>query len=372
MKELNYKTATSYSRIMIEFLISAILITHALIVSRWWRDFNRLEKTNTDSSKIEPLSVIIACKNEAINLPILLEHLMVQKILPEEIIIVDDNSTDKTLDIARSYSLNFIKTKITVISNSGTGKKAAIRSGVERAKTDWIITTDADVKVPSKWILSMGKVIAERQRLYEGVGAIIGPVKIEGDGVESIEYAAMMGWAAASTIKGRAVMASAANLALRVKFYPSKEQMRTEINSGDDVFAVHALVHSGKLVFWAHDIEACVTANKAGGIIKWIHQRSRWGAKAKYYTLKSAKRTSIWIAFLGITELILLIAAITGGITIALLIILWAGRALIDIIFTSRVTKWFGIHSTIWNWVLLSFIYPFQIIVILFVKPKWR
>jgi len=361
---------------MIEFLISTILITHALIVSRWWRDFNRLEKRNTDSTKIEPLTVIIACKNEAINLPILLEHLKAQKTLPKEIIIVDDHSDDTTLSIAENYSLKFeelsINTRITVISNSGKGKKAAIRTGIEYAKTDWVITTDADVTVPPTWITSMGKTIYEKGNRYKNVGAIVGPVKIEGGGIESIDYAAMMGWTAASALNGRAAMASAANLAFRVEYYPCVDDIRNEIQSGDDVFAVHALVKSGKLVFWAHDIDACVSANKAGGIIKWMQQRSRWGAKAKYYTLKSAKRISIWIAFLGITELVLLGATLTEGGSLELLFLLWIGRALIDIIFTKRITKWFRIHTKIWDWVLLSSIYPFQIIVILFVKSKWR
>ena len=361
---------------MIEFLISAILITHAVVVGRWWRDFNRLEGRRSEDAEIEPLTVIVACRNEEISLPILLNHLEAQITSPVEIIIVDDHSEDQTQNVARDYAAKLlnssVRTKITVILNNGRGKKDAIRTGIERAETNWVVTTDADVIAPPTWILSMGRAISERSGDELGVGAIIEPVKIAGGGIESIEYAAMMGWAAASSIKGSAAMGSAANLAFRVEYYPSEEDMRCDIESGDDVFAVHALVNSGKLVFWAHDIDACVSANQAGGVRKWIRQRARWGAKAKYYELNSAKRISIWIALLGITELTTLGLVIAGVVSLKVLFVLWGGRALIDIIFTSRVTKWFRIRSTIWDWLLLSIIYPFQIMILLFGKTKWR
>ena len=60
--------------------------------------------------------------------------------------------------------------KTSVIVNTGRGKKAAIRAGIQKANTKWVVTTDADVHFPEKWLESMGRCIS---RHADGtVGAI--------------------------------------------------------------------------------------------------------------------------------------------------------------------------------------------------------
>jgi poly-beta-1,6-N-acetyl-D-glucosamine synthase len=365
---------------MISIVIISILITHAVIVGRWLKDFIQLGLNNRGDSRsvgenlrIEPLTVVIACRNEALRLPNLIEALEKQIKAAEEIIIVDDNSRDSTLDVAKKLAKSK-SVKISVILNKGKGKKAAIRTGVQLAHTKWIITTDADVICPEKWLESMGRTISEHDD--GNLGAIAGPVRILNGGIEAIDYSAMMGWAAASSINGKTAMASAANLAFRVDLYPDEEKMHPEIKSGDDVFAVHALIEAGNTVYWSHDIDSCVDTQKAGGVINWLRQRVRWGSKAKYYSHNNALQTSIWVAFLATTQIFILTLFIAGFSSLTELLVIWFGRAVIDMIFTSRVTKWYGIKTGLIDWLILSIIYPIQVPVVfifgLINKPKWK
>ncbi|MDE0917905.1 MAG: glycosyltransferase [Flavobacteriales bacterium] len=365
---------------MLFIVIISILITHATIVGHWLYHFNRLSVTGSnhinataEKVEIEPLTIVVACKNEAHRLEDFIKGVVHQTVSAVEIIVVDDNSTDATLHLARQLAQQS-HVKITVIANKGRGKKAAIRTGIDNTQTTWVITTDADVLCPENWLESMGRSIASHA---DGkLGAIAGPVRIMNGGIESIDFAAMMGWAASTSLKGETAMASAANLAFRVDLYPRKEQMHPEIESGDDVFAVHAIIENGHKVCWSHDFNSCVETHQAEGWVHWLRQRVRWGAKAKYYNHNVAFRTSMWVAFVASTQMFILLLFVTRFASLTEVLMLWCGRALIDINFTKRVTNWYRIRTNAIDWLILSIIYPLQVPAVfifgLINKPKWK
>lgn len=100
---------------------------------------------------MEKISVIIPAYNEEKRLGNTLEKW--QKFLAEkkpnykilEIIIVDDGSTDKTLQIAESFR-NYLPVKTIKISQN-LGKGNAVKTGVFDAKGDFIFIYDADAAV---------------------------------------------------------------------------------------------------------------------------------------------------------------------------------------------------------------------------------
>ena len=89
--------------------------------------------------------MIVACRNEEEKLPLLLDCIARQDYPKElfEVIIVDDNSTDKTFEIASEFAGS---TKLIVLNNKGNGKKQAVRTGIEASSGNLIITTDADCR----------------------------------------------------------------------------------------------------------------------------------------------------------------------------------------------------------------------------------
>jgi len=89
--------------------------------------------------EILPISVIIPTKNVERTLEECLSSVQMNN--PAEIILVDGNSTDKTLDIARRFTDR-------IYSDEGRGPSYAHQLGAEQATQEHIAYVDADVTLP--------------------------------------------------------------------------------------------------------------------------------------------------------------------------------------------------------------------------------
>lgn len=96
------------------------------------------------------LSVVLATFNEEENLKDCLES--VEKIA-SEIVIVDGSSTDKTIEIAKSYGAKVIVTENQAIFHINKQK------AINEATKDWILQLDADERVSEKLAHEIEKVI---------------------------------------------------------------------------------------------------------------------------------------------------------------------------------------------------------------------
>ena len=102
--------------------------------------------TATHSIPAAPLvSIIIPARNEEASLKACLGSLLAQTGVTFEIIVVDDHSTDRTAEIANSFS----KQKVRVIEaaplpQAWTGKNHALATGSRLATAEWLLFTDAD------------------------------------------------------------------------------------------------------------------------------------------------------------------------------------------------------------------------------------
>ncbi len=93
------------------------------------------------------MSLIIAAKNEEQNIYSLIDSLEKLNYPNEnfEVIFVDDNSTDKTAELIQSRISNKNNyTLITADNKTIAGKKGALKIGIENAKNNFIVITDAD------------------------------------------------------------------------------------------------------------------------------------------------------------------------------------------------------------------------------------
>ncbi len=111
------------------------------------------------------LSIVIPVYNEEDYLKACLDSIAAQTVKPSEVIVVDNNSTDKTVEIAKSYSF------VRLLTEHRQGVLFARNKGFDAATSDVIGRVDADTQLEKTWV----EVVLERF-VTHNEAAITGPV----------------------------------------------------------------------------------------------------------------------------------------------------------------------------------------------------
>jgi glycosyltransferase involved in cell wall biosynthesis len=90
------------------------------------------------------VSVVVPARNEEANLANCLQSLAHQQDATYEVIVVDDHSTDRTREIARSFPVQVVEAD--PLPAGWSGKCNACWSGAKIAKGKWLLFTDADTR----------------------------------------------------------------------------------------------------------------------------------------------------------------------------------------------------------------------------------
>ncbi|MBO9572772.1 MAG: glycosyltransferase, partial [Chitinophagaceae bacterium] len=131
--------------ILILFLL---LIAYGFLIDHYRKAWNELSEFSGGTGVKIRASVIVAVRNEERNIGKLLDCLVAQNYPSYEIIIVDDHSTDNTVNIVKEYP----SVKIISLPENIYGKKNAIKEGIKNSTGELIITTDADCTMQPLWI----------------------------------------------------------------------------------------------------------------------------------------------------------------------------------------------------------------------------
>lgn len=94
-----------------------------------------------------PISVIVPIYNAGCFLPSCIESILAQTFSNFELLLVDDGSTDTSLDICTRYAK--ADARITVFHKENEGVTATRKYGVEMAKGEYICFVDADDALPA-------------------------------------------------------------------------------------------------------------------------------------------------------------------------------------------------------------------------------
>lgn len=209
-----------------------------------------------------------------------------------EIIVIDDHSTDKTPmiveEIKRTHAnVQLIKlADLTQNKKLNAYKKKAVDTGIQAAKYDWIVTTDADCILPESWLHNFDNYIQQNN-----VAFIAAPVRFKTRKTtlsifQSLDFLALQGITAASVSAGAHNMCNGANLCYRKDVFREVGGFTgiDNVASGDDMLLMGKINkrYPEKIGYLFAKSSVVLTA----AMPDWrsfINQRIRWGSKSTQY-----------------------------------------------------------------------------------------
>ncbi len=186
----------------IEILFLSLLVVALVrVFSLWVLSITYSFRRAALSSSNLKVSVIVPAYNEEKSILSSIESLLAQDYDNYEVILVDDGSTDKTLEIATEREGPRLK----VIRQENKGKAEALNTGIRAASGSVVLTVDADTR------LNYGalRAIAARFSADPKLGGLAGNVKVDKakgllQRLQEVEYTTSIGL----TRKGQSMLAS--------------------------------------------------------------------------------------------------------------------------------------------------------------------
>lgn len=234
---------------MVELLISiAFVLVTSIQLFYWLFIFSKLaffsSQKYSSVNKSEPVSVIICAKNEAANLRRNLESILTQSYADFELIVVNDHSSDNSLAILLEFQRKYPKLRILNVKEvTSPGKKEALSRGIEAAKFDILLLTDADCQPSSSlWIQEMQSAVYQDIEICLGYSPYIQSkgflnlfIRFEAI-YTAIQYLSF-------TLIGQPYMGVGRNLAYKKSLFLKNKgfQSHQDLASGDDDLFVNAV-----------------------------------------------------------------------------------------------------------------------------------
>jgi cellulose synthase/poly-beta-1,6-N-acetylglucosamine synthase-like glycosyltransferase len=350
---------------MLSYLLPAVyllLALYALLIMLFYKGWGRYKPLmKVSSGNKAEVSVVIVCRNEATRLPALIQALLAQTDSDFELVWVNDHSEDETLQLMHE-SASSLK-RVSVIDADVRGKKLSQALGIRAATGKLIVTTDADCIPASGWV----QTIREFYAVYQPE-LIIGPVKLYAgqtffQHLQQLEFATLSASAMGAAGSNSPFMCNAANLAFsKEAWLQSQHELKHELASGDDVFLLHSIKRRKGRIEMLKSVEAMVLTSGSKTLKSFFRQRTRWLAKSRYYSDAQTILISSVVGIVNLTMALGFFAALISGLGWIPLLLLYLGKTLADALFLRRVLPFFGIEFNPGLVLILSFAYPFYVL----------
>ena len=148
-----------------------VVVIQVIYFIGFFREFAFIKSQKMVSEGMN-ISVIICAKNEAENLKNFLPSILTQEYPNFEVVLINDASTDDTLEIIETFAAKHSNIKIVDVKNTEAfwgNKKYALTLGIKASKHDYLLFTDADCKPVSKyWIQEMSACFDDKKSIVLG------------------------------------------------------------------------------------------------------------------------------------------------------------------------------------------------------------
>lgn len=304
------------------------------------------------------LSVMVAARNEEHTLPTLIASLQRQDYPKEafEVILVNDHSTDGTALLAAQLPQGF-RMILPNASTAVSSKKKAIASGVQAAKGEVIVVTDADCVVPPHWLSTIAAFQQET-----GAQFIAAPVKYTHNNsllqvFQALDFMVLQGITAASVSARFHSMANGANLAYTKEAYTKVNGFEDieAVASGDDMLLMYKIWQQHpEQVLYLKSKEAIVTTAPMSSWRAFINQRRRWASKTLHYEDKKVMAVAALVYAVNVWFVVLLIASLFNTTYGWLLLGYVLVKLLLELPFVYSIARFYNEQQLLWYFPLFQ------------------
>ena len=340
-------------------------------------------------------SIVIPYRNEAENLPDLLNSLAKLTYPPSqyEIILINDASTDISHKICKEFKQKNPHLNIHLSENfrlSSSPKKDAITTAISFANFEYILTTDADCRVPPSWLQIFNDKISDT-----GANLIAGPVKFspfkypsrslrQEKGMkyfaafQEMDFLSLQVIGAGGFGLERAFICNGANLCYSRQAFIAVGgfEGNLDVSSGDDVFLLQKFVKQRLKTAFLKSREAIVLTKPQPDLSALISQRIRWAAKTPAYTSLFARITGLAVLLMNFILVAGFFLAFMEIVPYEPLIITFLFKFITDFLVLYKSAYFFERKEVLRHYFWNSLVYPFYstsiAILSLFIKFEWK
>lgn len=337
---------------------------------------------NFEKDCTSPVSIIVCARNEEKTIARCLLTI-IQQDYPKnliEIIVVNDASTDNTIEIAEKILKHHSINHQLITNPIKEGKKKSITQAIKKANYEIIITRDADTFTNSKiWLSTIVNFHIQNNKNF-----VIAPVMISDNSgllwaLQAIETNSLTLISIAFSKIKAPFLCSGANLLFTKTLFNQVNGYFSHINveSGDDVLFLEDVKKKNiNTIGFLKNKSSIVYTYPQNTFFKLLAQRSRWANKFK---VNPNKINLLLGAFVFCVNAIWIFAFIQAFFVLKyhhLGLFFIFLKLIIDSLLLFLASSFVNNKNLIWYFLPVGLIYPFYVCIItitsVFLKPKWK
>jgi len=353
MQELS---EVSIFEVLLLFVFLLVLVVQLYFYARYFLPLAKFKNERAEKNE-KAVSIVVAARNEEKTIGKLINHLLKQKCIDFEIIVVNDYSTDETLKVLQDFEGSSLR----VINNEGKpGKKSAISRGISESKHELLLFTDADCLPTSEnWIAEMTSGFTNDIEIVLGFGAFEKGTTLLNKLTRFEGFmTAMQYFSFAHT--GKAYMGVGRNLAYRKSTFLKVDGFSAHENilSGDDDLLVNKAATSSNVAIQLH-VNAQTVTNGETSWKRFIYQKRRQLTAGAYYKQSDKIRLAVFGATSFLYYMLFGILLLTSSFSL-LIFVIFALKQALEYLLLNSVAKLLKVQDLMPLSVVLEPFYSFS------------
>jgi cellulose synthase/poly-beta-1,6-N-acetylglucosamine synthase-like glycosyltransferase len=350
------------------FLGSIYVILLSILLFFWYKIphyTSYVGKIFSDDNTKTYLSVIISLRNEQSHVKNLIDSLLLQTFPRQnfQIILVNDHSTDATLELLKTYTQSYAHFTLLNLPIGLAGKKQAITYAISQAQGELIVSTDADCLFHKDWLSTIYDFYRTKNAKFISAAVAIIPQPHTPNTIfQILDLAALINVGAACINIGKPTMCNGANLAYSKKAFEEVQgfQGNNHIASGDDEFLLQKIT-----TLYPKDVYFLKSQNtivRTQAQLTWrdlFLQRCRWASKWKLHKQWNVKLLAIFIFLFHTVSLLLPILYWNNYLELKWFAIFWLGKISIEFLFVGSSLYFLQLSQLTAYIPISSLFYPF-------------